>query len=122
MKRALNFRRAQHELFASGDYQPLEVDGKWKNHAIAFSRTLRNKSVIVATGRFFSRLGAPDRLPIGRDTWNDTFIVMEKRMRFCRYRNVFTGEVLSPSKQSDGSGLLLADLFSRLPVAMMELA
>jgi (1->4)-alpha-D-glucan 1-alpha-D-glucosylmutase len=75
----------------------------------------------VATGRFFSRLGVPDRLPIGRDTWNDTFIVMEKRMRFCRYRNVFTGEVLSPSIQSDGSGLLLADLFSRLPVAMIEL-
>jgi (1->4)-alpha-D-glucan 1-alpha-D-glucosylmutase len=121
MKRALHFRRAQHELFASGDYQPLEVDGKWKNHAIAFSRTLRNRSVIVATGRFFSRLGVPDRLPIGRDTWNDTFIVMEKRMRFCRYRNVFTGEVLSPSIQSDGSGLLLADLFSRLPVAMIEL-
>jgi len=121
IKRALNFRRAQHELFAAGDYQPLEVAGKWKNHVIVFSRTLRNKSIIVAAGRFFSQLAKPDRLPIGRDAWNDTFIVMEKRMKFCRYRNVFTNEVVSVSKQSNSRGLLLADLFSRLPVAMMEL-
>jgi (1->4)-alpha-D-glucan 1-alpha-D-glucosylmutase len=121
MKRALNFRRAQHELFATGDYQPLQVAGSKKDHVIAFSRTLRNKSVIVATGRFFSRLGPPDRLPIGRDAWHETFIVMERRMRFCRYRNVFTGEALAVSEQNNGSGLPLADLFSRLPVVMMEL-
>jgi (1->4)-alpha-D-glucan 1-alpha-D-glucosylmutase len=121
MKRALDCRRAQHELFATGDYQPLQVAGSRKNHVIAFSRTMRNKSVIVATGRFFSRLGTPDRLPIGQETWNETSIVMEKKMKFCRYRNIFTGEVLSVSEGSDGSGLLLAHLFSRLPVAMIEL-
>jgi (1->4)-alpha-D-glucan 1-alpha-D-glucosylmutase len=121
MKQALNFRRAQHELFTTGDYQPLQVAGSKKDHVIAFSRTLRNKSVIVATGRFFSRLGPPDRLPIGRDAWNETFIVMERRMRFCSYRNVFTGEALAVSEQNNRNGLSLADLFSRLPVAMMEL-
>ncbi len=121
MKQALNFRRAQHELFATGDYQPLKVAGSRKNHVIAFSRTLRNKSVITATGRFFLQLGTPDRLPIGRDAWNETYIAMEKNMKFCRYRNVFTGEVLPVNKQSNGSGLLLAELFSRLPVAMLEL-
>jgi (1->4)-alpha-D-glucan 1-alpha-D-glucosylmutase len=121
MKRALNFRRAQHELFATGDYQPLEVAGSKKDHVIAFSRTLRNRSVIVATGRFFSRLGPPDRLPIGRDAWNETLIVMEKKMRFCRYRDVFTGEALAVSEQNNRNGLSLADLFSRLPVAMIEL-
>src|SRR5262245_31351333 len=38
--RALNFRRARHELFATGDYQPLCVSGSRKNHVIAFSRNL----------------------------------------------------------------------------------
>jgi (1->4)-alpha-D-glucan 1-alpha-D-glucosylmutase len=120
MKRALNFRRAQHELFTIGDYQPLQVAGSRKNHVISFSRTVRNKSVIVAAGRFFSRLGTTDRPPIGREAWNETLIVMEKKMKLCRYRNVFTGEVLPVSGESDRRGLLLADVFSRLPVAMME--
>jgi (1->4)-alpha-D-glucan 1-alpha-D-glucosylmutase len=121
MQRALNFRRAQDELFVAGDYQPLQVTGSRKSHAIAFSRTMGNKSVLVATGRFFSRLGPPDRLPIGRDAWNDTAIVMEKKLKFCRYRNVFTGEVLKVTEDNNNIGLPLACVFSRLPVALLEL-
>jgi (1->4)-alpha-D-glucan 1-alpha-D-glucosylmutase len=121
VERALNFRRAQHELFAAGDYLPLRVAGSRKNHVIAFARTMRNKSIIVATGRFFSRLGAPDRLPIGRDIWNETFIMMERKMKFCRYRDVFTGEVLKVTEHKNNSGLPLAEVFSQLPVALMEL-
>jgi (1->4)-alpha-D-glucan 1-alpha-D-glucosylmutase len=97
------------------------VAGSRKNHVIAFSRTLRNRYVIVATGRFFSRLGATDRLPIGRDIWNETFILMEKKMKFSRYRDVFTGEVRNVTEHNNKSGLLLGEIFSRLPVALMEL-
>ncbi len=118
IKRALNFRRAQHELFSTGYYQPLRASGSRKNHVIAFSRTLRNKTVIVATGRFFSRLGD---LPTGQNTWNETFILLEKKIRSSRYRNVFTGEMLQVSEQNKKSGLSLAQLFSRVPVAMLEL-
>jgi (1->4)-alpha-D-glucan 1-alpha-D-glucosylmutase len=121
MKRALNFRRMQHELFATGDYQPLLVAGSRNNHVIAFSRTMRNRSIIVATGRFFSRLGTRDRLPIGRAVWNETFILMEKRTKFSRYRDVFTGEVLKVIEHKNKSGLPLAGAFSRLPVALLEL-
>src|SRR5262245_48949227 len=121
MIRALNFRRARSELFAKGDYQPLCLSGSRKNHVIAFSRNLRNKSVIVATGRFFSRLGAPDRFPRGKETWDETFIEMDKNMKFSNYRNVITGEVLKVSEHQDKYGLPLAKVFSRLPMAMLEL-
>ncbi len=119
--RALNFRRARYELFATGNYQPLCVSGSRKNHVIAFSRNLRNKSVIVAAGRFFTRLGVPENLPIGRETWNETFIELEKNMRFCSYRNVITGEVLRLKEERNKYGLPLAEVFSHLPLAMMEL-
>src|SRR5262245_19648335 len=121
MMRALNFRRARHELFATGYYRPLRISGSRKNHVIAFSRNLRNKSIIVAAGRFFTRLGVPERLPIGRETWDETFIELEKNLRFCSYRNVITGEVVRLKEQENGYGLPLAEVFSRLPLAMMEL-
>ncbi len=120
-KRALNFRREQPELFATGAYQPLHVIGSKKNHVIAFSRTLRSKSIIVATGRFFSRLGAPEQLPIGQGTWDETFIVIEKKIKSSRYRNVLTGETLRVNEQNNISELPLAEVFSRLPVALLEL-
>jgi (1->4)-alpha-D-glucan 1-alpha-D-glucosylmutase len=119
--RALNFRRAHHELFAKGDYQPLAISGNRKNHVIAFSRNLRNKSVIVVAGRFFSRLGPADRFPVGRGTWNESFIQMKRNLKFSIYRNIITGEVLTISEQPNNYGLRLAEVFSRLPVAMLEL-
>jgi (1->4)-alpha-D-glucan 1-alpha-D-glucosylmutase len=122
IRRALNYRREQYELFATGDYQPVRIVGNLKNHVIAFSRNLRNKSVIVAAGRFFSRFTAPDQLSIIQDTWNGTFISMEKNMKFCRYRNIFTGEVISLSEQNNKCRLPLVEVFSHLPVAIMELA
>jgi hypothetical protein len=42
-------------------------------------------------------------------------------MKFSRYRDVFTGEVLKVTEHNNKSGLPLAEVFSRLPVALMEL-
>ena len=39
IRKLLQLRRDDPELFAQGDYQPLQVDGERKEHVFAFART-----------------------------------------------------------------------------------
>jgi (1->4)-alpha-D-glucan 1-alpha-D-glucosylmutase len=120
-QRLLNFRRTNHDLFATGAYQPLGVAGKYRNHVIAFTRTTPHKSVIVAAGRFFNRLGLPERLPIGPTAWADTAILGDGKPNLRRCRNILTDEWVTVKESNDGYGLPLAEVFSHMPVALIEL-
>jgi (1->4)-alpha-D-glucan 1-alpha-D-glucosylmutase len=119
-RRALNFRRANHELFARGAYGPLRLTGSQKNQVIAFSRASSDQSVIVATGRFFTRLGVPRQLPVGPEVWEDTAIIMDRKIKSGIYRNILTGELLQAREEGTKQELQLSQVFSRLPVALLE--
>ncbi|MGZ8389243.1 MAG: malto-oligosyltrehalose synthase [Rhodoplanes sp.] len=54
--RLLALRSKMRELFTSGNYEPIEVEGAQARHIIAFARTLRRDAVIVAVGRHFAPL------------------------------------------------------------------
>jgi hypothetical protein len=51
-------------------------DNPWKisHSSEILRRGDRDKSVIVAAGRFFTKLGVPERLPLGPEVWGDTAI------------------------------------------------
>lgn len=51
----LAMRRRHAELFAKGDYVPLEVRGAHREHIIAFARRHRQQAAIIAVGRWFGR-------------------------------------------------------------------
>jgi (1->4)-alpha-D-glucan 1-alpha-D-glucosylmutase len=48
MQSLLRLRAAQSALFADGDYAPLDVEGKRRDHVLAFSRRAGGKTLIVA--------------------------------------------------------------------------
>ena len=50
----LEFRRRHAEVFASGNYAPLAVEGRHADHVIAFSRRLREKACAVVVLRYFA--------------------------------------------------------------------
>ncbi|MGZ9092724.1 MAG: malto-oligosyltrehalose synthase, partial [Rhodoplanes sp.] len=54
--RLLALRSKMRELFTSGNYEPIEVEGAQARHILAFARTLRRDAVIVAVGRHFAPL------------------------------------------------------------------
>jgi (1->4)-alpha-D-glucan 1-alpha-D-glucosylmutase len=119
-QRALLFRRAHYELFATGAYHTSQVGGKHHNSVITFTRATRNESVLVAAGRFFTRIGVPEQLPIGQAAWEDTAIVIEGRTKSSRYRNILTNELLPVNERNDKTELPLAEVFTHLPVALLE--
>ena len=48
--------RGQHpDLFSQGDYVPLEVHGRDRDHVVAFARRQGGTNAVVAVGRWFSR-------------------------------------------------------------------
>jgi (1->4)-alpha-D-glucan 1-alpha-D-glucosylmutase len=78
MLKLLQLRRRHADLFAEGDYTPLEVTGPDAPHIVAFSRRYRARELVVIAGRHF---GA--RTDLGKEwprNWN--FALCEKRDRY----------------------------------------
>ncbi len=120
--KTLNFRNANVDLFREGDYVPLATQGKHADRICAFSRNRPGISIIVAVPRFLTRL-VPDgkSMPFGRDVWENTVVVLSGAASGGRYRNIFTGEVLSAVPLAEGTiGFAAADLFACFPVALLE--
>ncbi len=119
--KALNFRRENRELFESGRYLPLTVEGTFQENVCAFERSNNDSSILVVVPRFCSRLiKEASGLAMGPDVWQDTKILQPFDPPESRYRNIFTGEVLSLDQQNGGLSLALQNILAVFPVALLE--
>lgn len=66
--------KANLAIFQKGDYQPLEVSGKFKEHIVAFARSNGKKTIVVITPRFLTSLIKPGKYPLGEQVWQDTCV------------------------------------------------
>ena len=91
IRKLLQLRRDDPELFAQGDYQALQVDGARKEHVFAFARTYEGRSCIVIVPRWSAKLmDAVNELPLGEQVWADTRIALGNGASQTRMRDVFT--------------------------------
>jgi (1->4)-alpha-D-glucan 1-alpha-D-glucosylmutase len=103
--RLLAFRRFRPELFAEGDYQPLDTTGSGSDHLCAFIRTRGEERLAVAVPRLVYRLYRD-----GVADWGATTLVLPSGT----WRDVFTGE------RFDGSEVRVSRLLADLPVAVLS--
>ena len=95
----LHFRKRHSELFAKGSHEPVEVEGAWKNHCVAFRRRFDGNEVVVAVPRLCTGLGFSP-------AWGDT------RLRISgSWENIFTSE--------RGQAGELATVLRSFPVALL---
>ncbi len=119
--KALNFRREHRELFESGRYLPLAVEGACQEHVCAFERSVNESSILVVVPRFCSRLIRDDSdLQLGREVWRNTRIILSPDSAASRFMNVFTGEILNTDQQKGNFGIMLQEALSDYPVALLE--
>ena len=119
--KALRFRRENRELFESGSYLPLTVEGACQEHVCAFERSFGDSSVLVVAPRFYSRLIRDSSgLPLGPEVWHDTRIIQPSGTAASCYRNIFTGQILTLDQQEARPGLALQDILPEYPVALLE--
>ncbi len=121
MHKILVYRGERRDLFESGRYLPLEAKGEKAGNLCVFDRSLDMQSALVVAPLFYTRLiGDADALPFGAEVWGDTRIVIPFDFPANRYRNIFTGEIVTSTSEGDASILYLADILGAFPVALLE--
>jgi (1->4)-alpha-D-glucan 1-alpha-D-glucosylmutase len=106
----LQHRRARAQLYAAGDYQPLQAEGAEADEICAYARTHGEHSLIVAAARFPSRR-------LTRSFEATTRLSVPVALQPIRdWHELFTGRTLR--LQEDG--LRAQALFDILPVAVLE--
>lgn len=117
----LRLRRRWPELFVTGDYQPVRVEGAFAGHVVAFARSTETQRMIVVVPRLTVGLvgfGGPE--PIG-DIWQETRVVLPESCP-SRYWDVpLSRQTLEASVDSSGAPVTIrvADALRHFPVAFL---
>ncbi|MBC5992348.1 malto-oligosyltrehalose synthase [Pontibacter cellulosilyticus] len=111
--KALNARHYFQQLFSHGEYIPLNVTGKYKNHALAFARHFKNEWAIVVVPLLLTKLVSKSNLPLGAEVWEDTAIEIPEdapsQWSFVFGKDTWQGSNTIP----------LAEIFKTFPVAFL---
>ncbi len=119
--RTLNFRREHANLFAEGDYLPLQATGFRSRNVFAFSRSFGTERLIVVVPRLVVGLTEGIQKPLlGTEVWQDTWLTLPVDSPPYRYRNVFTGEAFSVAERDTETGILVGSTLAYFPVALLE--
>ena len=118
--RALNFRKEHEALFRDGEYLALEIAGAMREHAVAFARRLEQDAVIAVVPRLVARLtGGNEAPPLGESAWKDTRVLLPPEIAGRPYHNIFTGQAVGVQAHDGAAELMLKDIFSDFPVALL---
>lgn len=112
-QKVLRYRNAHPELFRSGTYQPLKVEGKYADSVVAFQREQDGTVLVVVVPRLASKVGFP---PVG-SRWLDTAITLEPAVGGGVWRELFTGRQIDLNAV-EGS-LPLAEILAEFPLAVL---
>jgi (1->4)-alpha-D-glucan 1-alpha-D-glucosylmutase len=143
MYKALNYRRAQRDLFTQGTYVPLTASGAGQDHVVAFARHFGNHWALVAVPRLVMKLSPSakplerlrvridrfprlamklspsDKPPVGKRIWKETLLQLPDGAPDS-WQNVFTGEDLNTSdRDKAGRGIYVHEVFRRFSVALL---
>jgi (1->4)-alpha-D-glucan 1-alpha-D-glucosylmutase len=117
--RTLQARKASPELFAVGEYRPLAAVGRHEASVFAFHRSFESEAAVVVAPRLSTRLKFEGELPVGPEVWGDTAVPLPDVPPGARYRNVFTGEIVSASSRDGAAVLDVGELLANFPVALL---
>ncbi len=111
--RVLQARKEYLDVFLKGDYQPLQVSGKFSEHLVAFSRSFKGKTAIAVAPRFFTKLVESGESPLGERVWADTQLQLPSGA-LSTWRNAITEQAIS-----GGEAIAIAQILEHFPVALL---
>ncbi|HZQ23875.1 MAG TPA: malto-oligosyltrehalose synthase [Terriglobales bacterium] len=116
--RSLSFRGANPELFTSGHYLPLSTTGSKKEKLFAFARRSGGNWALVLTPRLVTQIGLLHNMLWSKEAWGQTAITLPRNAPEI-WTDVFTGRTVESAVASGKSSLMLRDVLSDLPLALL---
>lgn len=115
IRNMLALRAREPELFARGEYLPLDIEGDMGAHAIAFLRRLRGRVLLVVVTRLPCRLLAPGKgLAIAPEKWAEVAVRLPDDAGGTWVDALHGGGV-----QAQQGRVRLAEALALLPVAVL---
>jgi (1->4)-alpha-D-glucan 1-alpha-D-glucosylmutase len=118
MHKLLDFRRAHQELFAEGEYIPLEVAGESRSAVCAFARRRDGAWAVAVAPRGVAGAVYRGSAPGGGELRNSTAVSFRAEMPG-EWLNLLTGERLEIVESGSSRTLSLSRLFNNFPVALL---
>lgn len=118
----LHFRAQYQPLFTGGEYLPLEIEGEYAEHVVAFMRRFRDRIAVTVIGRFFYRLlDEEEQLPVGKQVWGDTRVLLPPDGLPGQLRDIYSGAQIAVERHSEPavSSLSLAEVFAHFSFALL---
>jgi (1->4)-alpha-D-glucan 1-alpha-D-glucosylmutase len=111
--KALAARRKQRSLFEKGNYIPIKTAGKFKNHIVVYAREQKPVWAVIIAPRFLTGIVEESILPVGRDIWHDTSIILPEDAP------VLWTEMLTGSEVDLGRTFYVGDVLDQYPGALL---
>jgi (1->4)-alpha-D-glucan 1-alpha-D-glucosylmutase len=116
VRRSLAVRAQVPELFARGDYLPLETRGTHAGAVLAFTRRHGNRTALVVVPlRSYALLDAASAPVFDPAAWADTTVQLPQGMQELQWSDAYTGRTL----RADGGRLAIGEVLATLPVALL---
>jgi len=113
INRALQARKEKTDVFQKGSYIPIEAGGRFKKQIAAFARNWGDDWTITIAQRHLTALIKEGELPIGRQVWDDTHIILPKGVPAI-WKDAITTQVIEGRET-----LLIGDVLEHFPVALL---
>ncbi|GAB4019702.1 malto-oligosyltrehalose synthase [Spirosoma koreense] len=111
----LNERKQQADLFANGHYVPIQVEGRYKQHVLAFARRYERDWYVVAVPLGIAQLCRDQQTdPVSLDWGNTRLVLPDGAPTQWQHRFI---DVVGRAED----GLFVSDLFTFLPLAVVRL-
>jgi (1->4)-alpha-D-glucan 1-alpha-D-glucosylmutase len=113
IRRLLEVRKKNADLFSEGEYIRLNAEGMHKNNVIAFERRHKGSWAMTIAPRLTTALVKDGEMPIGKGVWGDTRLVPADNIP-AYWRDAITGRPL----RVDGK-VYLGDVLEHFPAALL---
>lgn len=116
----LHMREREPRLLSRGTYIPLEIEGPYADHLVAFAREWGGRMIVTIAARWFaSLLAAPDALDQLSRRLQTTIIELPAQRRQTELRNVLNGAVTTCRSEGGVIHLSAGEALGSLPAVWL---
>lgn len=111
INKLLQERQQQKELFSKGEYIPLQVTGKYKDHILAYARSYQQSWYIIVVPLHIAAISKDENVQIN---WEDTCVLLPKNVPGVWY------SVLSDKSLKSQSLLFVQNMLEHFPISVFR--